>query len=79
MIGNSIDFQPAQPAQPTQPKLLGIDHLHFYVHDAARWRKWFEACLDFKTVHTSHTDIHTEVLQHGSIQISVIGTVAIAS
>jgi 4-hydroxyphenylpyruvate dioxygenase len=66
MIGNSIA---SQSVQPTQPKLIGIEHIHFYVHDAALWRKWFETCLDFKTIKTIRTDIHTEILQHGSIQI----------
>jgi 4-hydroxyphenylpyruvate dioxygenase len=66
MIGNSID---SQLIQPTQPKLIGIDHIHFYVQDAGKWRQWFGDCLDFKPIATIGHQMQTEILQHSSIQV----------
>lgn len=52
--------------------LLGIDHVHFYVEDAAYWRSWFEYVLGFQAIASltsSNGDTRTEILAHGSIQI----------
>ncbi|AFY69223.1 4-hydroxyphenylpyruvate dioxygenase [Thalassoporum mexicanum PCC 7367] len=65
MIGNSID---PRRIKPSPPNLIGIDHVHFFVQDVQRWRKWFEDCLDFKAIATIQNHCHTEILQHGSIQ-----------
>lgn len=49
---------------------IGFDHLHFYLEDVSYWRRWFETCLDFQAIATVvDCDVHTEILQHGSIQI----------
>ncbi|CAN1210620.1 4-hydroxyphenylpyruvate dioxygenase [Tumidithrix helvetica PCC 7403] len=50
---------------------LGVDCVHFYVENVARWRKWFEECLGFQTVGTVRDHAHTEILQHGTIQIKL--------
>jgi 4-hydroxyphenylpyruvate dioxygenase len=49
---------------------IGFDHVHFYLEDVSYWRRWFETCLDFQAIATViDSDVHTEILQHGSIQI----------
>ncbi|MEE3718407.1 VOC family protein [Tumidithrix elongata RA019] len=50
---------------------LGVDCIHFYVENVDRWRKWFEDCLGFQTVGTVRDHAHTEILQHGTIQIKL--------
>jgi len=48
---------------------MNIDHVHFYVEDAAAWRDWFVCTLGFRSVighSTLHT--HTEVVKNGKIQ-----------
>lgn len=49
---------------------IGFDHVHFFLEDVSYWRRWFETCLDFQAIATVvDYDTHTEILQHGSIQI----------
>jgi 4-hydroxyphenylpyruvate dioxygenase len=52
---------------------IGFDHVHFYLEDISYWRRWFETCLAFKAIATEVDSAidgaHTEILQHGSIQI----------
>ncbi len=49
---------------------IGFDHVHFYLEDVRHWRRWFETCLYFQVIATEvDRDVHTEILQHGSIQI----------
>jgi 4-hydroxyphenylpyruvate dioxygenase len=58
------------PSTRAKFKPIGFDHVHFYLEDVSYWHRWFEACLDFQAIATvvDH-DVHTEILQHGSIQI----------
>jgi 4-hydroxyphenylpyruvate dioxygenase len=49
---------------------IGFDHVHFYLEDVSYWRRWFETRLDFHVIATViDYGVHTEILQHGSIQI----------
>lgn len=48
---------------------LGIAYVEFYLENAALWREWFEFCLGFKSVGQIINNTHTEILQHGSINI----------
>ncbi|MFM7366079.1 MAG: 4-hydroxyphenylpyruvate dioxygenase [Cuspidothrix sp.] len=41
--------------------MLRIDHVHFYVEDARKWRDWFVYCLGFQTVNDS---IWTNLFDH---------------
>jgi 4-hydroxyphenylpyruvate dioxygenase len=51
---------------------IGFDHVHFYLEDVSYWRRWFETRLDFQAIATEiDRDVHTEILQHGSIQIRI--------
>ena len=57
--------------------MLQIDHVHFYVEDAQRWRDWFVYCLGFQTVndgifpslsdHQKSLHTCTEVVKSGSV------------
>lgn len=54
------------------PNLLCIHHVNFFVRDAAQWRRWFEYYLDFQAIaRTSKNYTHTEILQHGKVQIRI--------
>lgn len=57
--------------------MLQIDHVHFYVEDAKKWRDWFVKYLGFQAL-TSRIfpsfvrqgnlpDTHTEVIQNGNV------------
>jgi len=48
---------------------FGVDHVEFYLENIGFWREWFEDCLDFKSVGQIFNNTHTEILQHGSIEI----------
>ena len=48
---------------------MNIDHVHFYVEDAAAWRDWFVNILGFRSIaecSTLHTQ--TEIVRNGKIQ-----------
>ena len=57
--------------------MLQIDHVHFYVEDAQRWRDWFVYCLGFQAVndgifsrffhHPKSLHTCTEVVKSGSV------------
>ena len=57
--------------------MLQIDHVHFYVEDAQRWRDWFVYCLGFQAVndgiffrffhHPKSLHTRTEVVKSGSV------------
>lgn len=57
--------------------MLRIDHVHFYVEDARKWRDWFVYCLGFQAVNDGilaslfhhHKSLHTctEVVKSGSV------------
>ncbi len=57
--------------------MLQIDHVHFYVEDAQRWRDWFVYCLGFQAVndgifsslsdHQKSLHTCTEVVKSGSV------------
>ncbi|WP_174762991.1 4-hydroxyphenylpyruvate dioxygenase [Anabaena sp. UHCC 0187] len=57
--------------------MLRIDHVHFYVEDAQRWRDWFVYCLGFQAVndgifpslshHQKSLHTYTEVVKSGSV------------
>jgi 4-hydroxyphenylpyruvate dioxygenase len=57
--------------------MLQIDHVHFYVEDAQRWRDWFVYCLGFQVVdngifpglfdHQKSLHTCTEVVKSGSV------------
>jgi len=57
--------------------MLRIDHVHFYVEDAQKWRDWFVYCLGFQTVndgifpslshHQKSLHTCTEVVKSGSV------------
>jgi 4-hydroxyphenylpyruvate dioxygenase len=58
------------PLTRTKFEPIGFDHVHFYLEDVSYWRRWFETCLDFQAIATViDCGVHTEILQHGSIQI----------
>ena len=45
---------------------MQIDHIHFYLENAQKWRNWFKNHLEFQPIATainSHT--HTEILKSG--------------
>jgi 4-hydroxyphenylpyruvate dioxygenase len=57
--------------------MLQIDHVHFYVEDAKKWRDWFVKYLGFQALtsrifpsfvrQVSFPDTHTEVIQNGNV------------
>lgn len=57
--------------------MLRIDHVHFYVEDAVRWRDWFVYCLGFQAVndgifpslshHQKSLHTCTKVVKSGSV------------
>ncbi|MFM7407131.1 MAG: 4-hydroxyphenylpyruvate dioxygenase [Cuspidothrix sp.] len=57
--------------------MLRIDHVHFYVENARKWRNWFVYCLGFQAVsdanlvglfhHQKSLHTCTEVVKNGSI------------
>jgi 4-hydroxyphenylpyruvate dioxygenase len=57
--------------------MLQIDHIHFYVEDAQKWREWFVYCLGFQVINNgifpslSHhqKSLHTctEVVKSGTV------------
>ncbi|MTJ10969.1 4-hydroxyphenylpyruvate dioxygenase [Anabaena sp. UHCC 0204] len=52
---------------------MQIDHVHFYVEDAQRWRDWFVNCLGFQVVndgifhHQKSLHTCTEIVKSGSV------------
>ena len=49
---------------------MRIDHIHFYVEDAPRYRDWFVRCMGFQPVAGGRTNphTHTEVVRSGQVE-----------
>lgn len=59
---------------------MQIDHIHFYVEDAGKWRDWFVYTLGFKPVASGRDDrTSTEAIACGEIYIALSAPLSIAS
>jgi len=48
---------------------MQIDHVHFYVEDAIKWRNWFQRNLYFHSLATETKDhTQTEIISSGTVQ-----------
>lgn len=55
---------------------MQIDHIHFYVEDAKKWRDWFVEIMGFQSIASgSNSHTHTEVVSSGDQRINDHSTV----
>ena len=75
-IAPAFENGPAQGASPVAPRLLGFDHLHWWVGNARHTAHFFCSGLGFRVVayagpETGQRDRHSYVLEQGDIRFVV--------